>query len=144
MITGINHHSIAVSDIDKSIAFYRDTLGLKLLYTEYFEGETLSKGVGVKNAAMKLAVLQAGKDTLELIEYTSPRGKPYDRLPCDIGIMHIAFQVNDVYKMYDELTKKGVKFNNPPVENTEGPMKGMIWCYFSDPDGAQLELVEQR
>jgi hypothetical protein len=46
--------------------------------------------------------------------------------------------------MYDDLMKKGIKFNTPPSEITEGPMKGWIWTYFKDPDGAQLELVEEH
>ena len=144
MIKGIHHASVAVSDLDKSISFYRDILGLKLLYIERFSGEQLSRGVGVKGAEMRLAILLAGDDILELIQYVTPEGKPYDRLPGDIGNMHIAFQVSDINKMYKVLIKKGIKVNTPPIENTEGPMKGMIWCYFNDPDGAQLELLEQR
>jgi len=46
--------------------------------------------------------------------------------------------------VYNELLAKGVKFNTPPIEIKEGPMKGWIWTYLKDPDGAQLELVEQR
>jgi len=144
MIVGVHHTSVTVIDIDKAIAFYRDILGLRLLYTAEGGGEETSRGVGVKGANMKLAVLQVGDDTIELIQYVTPKGKPYDRLPCDIGNMHIAFGVSDIHKMYNELKKRGIKFNTPPNETREGPMKGWLWTYFNDPDGAQLELVEQR
>lgn len=144
MIDGVHHASVAVSNINKAIVFYRDVLGLKLLYMVESAGEETSRGVGVKGANMKIAVLKAGDDIIELIQYVTPRGKPYDRLPCDIGNMHIAFRVSDINKVYDELKKKGVNFNSPPIEIIEGPMKGWLWVYFNDPDGAQLELVEQR
>jgi len=144
MIVGVHHHSIAVSNLDKSIRFYRDTLGMKLMFTGESSGEELSKGVGVKGASLKLAVLEGGNSSIELIQYVTPKGKPYDRLPCDVGTMHIGFLVSDVHKMYDDLMKKGIKFNTPPSEITEGPMKGWIWTYFKDPDGAQLELVEEH
>ena len=144
MIVGVHHHSIAVTNLDNSIRFYRDTLGMKLLFTGESKGDELSRGVGVKGASLKLAVLKAGNSTIELIQYVTPKGKPYDRLPCDVGSMHIGFKVSDVHKMFDDLTKKGVKFNTPPNEIKKGPMKGWIWTYFKDPDGAQLELVEER
>ena len=128
----------------KSLAFYKDKLGLKLLYSTIGRGETTSQGVGVKGADMKIAVLEAGPDVVELIQYVAPKGKPYDRLPCDIGNMHLAFRVSDVHDAYKELKKKGIRFNTLPNKITEGPMKGWIWVYFNDPDGSQLELVEHR
>jgi len=143
MIIGVHHHSVTVSDLDRAIRFYRDILGLKLLYTTERSGEETSKGVGVEGAQLKIAVLQAGNDKIELIEYVTPKGKPYDRRPCDVGNMHIAFQVSGIQKMYNELTKKGIKFNTAPNVIKEGPLKGWIWVYFNDPDGAQLELVQQ-
>ena len=144
MIVGVHHVSVTVSDIDKSIAFYRDILGLKLLYPpEESGGKEISKGVRVKGAKMMTAILRAGDDAIELIQYIAPKGKPYDRLPCDIGNMHIAFRVPNINKSYNELKDKGVKFNTLPIEIADGPMKGWLWNYFTDPDGAQLELVEQ-
>lgn len=144
MIIGIHHSSVSVSDLDRSLAFYRDSLGLKLLYTSEGGGEETSRGVGLKGAKMRLAVLEAGDDTIELIQYVTPEGKPYKLQPCDIGSMHIAFRVSDVHKMCEELKRKGVKFNAQPIEIKDGSMKGWLWTYFKDPDGAQLELVEQR
>ena len=144
MIERVHHHSIIVADLEKSVKFYQDMLGLKLLYILESRGEEVSKGVGVKEAHLKIAVLHVGEDTIELIQYVTPKGEPYNRMPCDIGNMHIAFRVSDVHSMYNELKEKGIKFNNPPITIKEGPMKGWIWVYFSDPDGAQLEFVEQH
>lgn len=145
MILGIHHASVTVSDLDRALYFYRDLLGLELLYTkENSGGKETSRGVGLEGARMRVAVLKAGEDQVELIEYLSPKGKPYDRRPCDIGNMHIAFRVGNIKAKYDELIKKGVRFNAAPSEITSGPMKGWFWTYFNDFDGSQLELVEQR
>lgn len=143
MILGVHHSCVIVSDMDRSLAFYRDILGLKILNVGESGGEETSQGVGVKSAKLKAAMLKAGDDIVELIQYVNPKGKPYDRLPCDIGNMHIAFRVSDINKMYGELIKKGVKFNALPLEFKTVHTKS-LWVYFKDPDGAQLELVEKR
>ena len=150
MITGIHHANCTVSDMDRSIAFYRDMLGLRLLYMfEHGDKKPVhpsgKSGTGIGGAYLKLAVFQAGDkpdDRFELIQYVTPKGKPYDRRQrCDVG-MHICFLVDDVYKTYDELVKKGVKFSTPPNEIKKGPMSGFIWCYFTDPDGLPLEIAQ--
>lgn len=143
MIEGVHHSAVIVSNMDNSIRFYRDTLGLKLLFTieESFNG----KAVGIDaDVTMKTSLLKAGENLIELIQYVSPKGKPFDRLPCDVGNLHIAFRVSDIYALYDKLQKKGVKFSSSPNEETEGPLKGWIWVYLTDPDGVQVELVEQH
>lgn len=144
MIKGVFHTSITVSNLERSISFYRDILGLELLYTRESSGEGLSKGVGVENAHLRIAMLKAGEDFLELIEYATPKCEPRGLRPCDIGTMHVAFQVKDIEEMGRRLKEHGYAFNTPPRHIAEGPMKGWIWAYFKDPDGAQLEIVETQ
>ncbi len=144
MMKGLFHASITVSNLERSVAFYRDILGLELLYTRESSGEGLSKGVGVENAHLKIAILRVRDDFLELIEYVTPKCVPKALRPCDIGSMHVAFQVEDIEGMARKLNNHGYHFNAPPRHITEGPMKGWVWAYFKDPDGAQLELVETR
>ena len=143
LITDAHHVAVIVKDIEKSIEFYRDILGLELLYTSSAEGEELSKGVGLENASLKIAMFRAGNTLIELTAYIKPKGRTQDRLPCDLGQMHVAFKVKNLMKLYEELKNKGVQFNTPPNIVKEGPMKGWVWTYFRDPDGALLELVEE-
>jgi len=146
MIEGIHHHCIIVSDLERSIRFYRDTLGLRLNFTN--EGVEVAGALGfpkgVESVYTKEAHMQAGNDHVELIQYVKPKGKPFDRLPCDVGNMHIGLRVSDVDKVYEELKQKGVKFNSSPNKVTEGPLKGWTWVYLQDPDGATIEFVEER
>lgn len=142
MMKGLFHTSITVSNLERSIAFYRDLLELELLYTRESSGEGLSKGVGVENAHLKIAMLRVRDDFLELIEYVTPKCVPKELRPCDIGSMHVAFHVEDIEEMARRLNNHGYHLNAPPRHITEGPMKGWVWAYLKDPDGAQLELVE--
>ena len=142
MIKGLHHTSITVSDLESSIGFYRDILGLELLFARESSGEGLSEALGVENAHLKIAMFRAGDDFLELIEYVNPKYEPKGLRPCDIGNMHVALRVTDIEELTRRLQKYDYTVNAPPRRIAEGPMKGWVWAYFKDPDGAQLELIE--
>ena len=141
----IFHTGVTVSNLDRSIAFYRDQLGLELAMgpTEIFCGEELSQGLGVPGACLRLAVFKIGDGSLELLEYSappSPVAKPMP--PNTLGAMHVAFEVTDIQARVKELEARGIKFLSKPNLVADGPLKGWNWCYFLDPDGITLELVE--
>ena len=144
MIQGIHHTCITVSDLEGSIAFYRDLLGLELVMTEESErsGDDRSKALGVARAKVKLAILRAGDAQVELIEYVTAKGRPYDRHNNDTGAMHIAFQVADIDAVYQRMVDQGVRFTSPPTTIPAGPMAGWRWTYFFDPDGVSLEIIQ--
>ena len=141
----IIHAALSVSDLDKSVAFYRDVLGLTLEIgpTEVAEGKKLSDGVGVPGAALRQAILSTEEGMVELIEYIRPPRPSDQPLPQNaLGAIHIAFKVENAAEKIEELKAKGVKFHSPLNINEEGPLKGWKWVYFTDPDGITLELVE--
>ncbi len=144
MIRGVHHTCITVSDRERSIEFYRDVLGLELVLTEESERsqDDRSDSLGVASAQVKLAILRAGDAHVELIEYVTPRGRPFDRRNNDVGTMHVAFRVDDIDSAYQTLLAKGVRFTAPPATVPTGPLKGWRWTYFFDPDGAPLELIQ--
>jgi len=144
---GIFHTGITVSDLDRSVEFYRDVLGLELMMepTEVFEGEKLSRGVGVPNASLRQAVLKVGEGAVELVEYLTPKSPVDKPMPLNtLGAMHLAFRVKDANEKIMELEAKGVKFLSPLNVEKEGPLAGLKWVYFKDPDGITLELVEPK
>lgn len=144
MIQGVHHTCITVSDRDRSVAFYRDLLGLELIMTEESERsqDDRSKALGVAGAKVKLAILRAGNTRVELIEYATSQGRPYDRKNNDVGAMHIAFQVEDIDAVYQRMLEHGVRFTSEPVTIPAGPMKGWRWTYFFDPDGVSMEIIQ--
>lgn len=144
MIKGVFHTSITVRNRERAVHFYRDVLGLELVFLRESSGEALSKGIGVENASLKIAMFKTEGDFLELIEYVTPKCEPKGLMPCDIGSMHVAFMVDDIGEIEKRLVQAGCKFNASPKHITEGAMKGWVWAYFKDPDGALLEVVEIR
>ena len=145
MLKGIHHIGVIVEDLEKSLQFYTEVLGGKILYhASADDPKDVEKEVNVPGAVTKLAVLKLGINTLELVEYVTPKIRPDLRSAAAIGTLHLAFEVDNIYDEVEKLQQKGVKFNAPPKVIEEGENQGWIWTYFNDPDGSQLELVENR
>ena len=72
-ISAADHTGITVSNLDRSLAFWRDVLGFELSHTAHQTGEMASEITGVEGAEIKLAVVKApGGHKIELLEYLSP------------------------------------------------------------------------
>jgi catechol 2,3-dioxygenase-like lactoylglutathione lyase family enzyme len=138
----MQHVGISVRDLDRSLRFYKDVFGVDPDFVTEGSGEAVSKAVGVPDAELAFAFLRIGPTILELLEYRNPRGRDYDRRNCDVGAVHVAFEVPDVGSAYEQLVGHGIEFNAPPLVITEGPLAGCKFAYFSDPDGVQLEIFE--
>jgi lactoylglutathione lyase len=79
----------------------------------------------------------------ELVEYKSRPSLVARPMPTnDVGAAHLALIVSDIHPRYERMREGGVQFRNPPVLITEGASRGGHACYFWDPDGITLELVE--
>ena len=142
---GLHHVGITVADLDASIRFYHDVLGLEFANepSPWFDGEELSRGVGVPGAALRQVSLLVGDTTLELLEYRSPPSETDGPLRSnDRGASHVAFAVADIEATKAELEAKGIEFYGPVNVVDEGVLAGWRWVYFEDPDGYPLELVE--
>ncbi|MDD4189095.1 MAG: VOC family protein [Eubacteriales bacterium] len=146
MITGQVHAGITVGDLDRSVAFYRDILGLRHVKTEpprASRGERL----GVPGARIKIAIMDYPGGSIELIQYFEPKSQKEKAEPVNsIGQVHIAFQVDDIEKTIEKMVEKGVEFigGNKHEVISDGPLQGWKWIYFKDPDGTNLELIEGK
>src|SRR6202040_3189839 len=106
-ILAADHTGITVSNLERSLAFWRDVLGFELSHTAHQTGEMASEITGVAGAEIKLAVVKTpGGHKIELLEYLAPpdRKKHVDPStslrtslrPCDVGSVHIAFTVDNL------------------------------------------------
>ncbi len=122
------HTMIRVGDLDRSIKFYTDVLGMKLLRRkDYPDGK------------FTLAFVGYGPETEHaVVELTFNWGTgKYD---LGNGFGHIALEVDDVYAACAEIKKRGGK-----VTREAGPMKhgSTVIAFVEDPDGYKIELVQR-
>jgi len=143
-ITKGHHTGFTVSSLERSIAFYRDLLGLELVFQWNPQAPYLRELVGYPDVDMHAAVLRVpGTDTfLELLEYRNIPRQAVDMANGNIGNGHIAFTVDDLETFHKKLASAGVKSVSPPVTPTIGPNKGGRAVYLIDPDGFRVELIQ--
>lgn len=144
-VRAMHHTSFTVSDLQRSLAFYRDLLGMEV-YAEFERtpGSYVDRVIGIPNAHLKIALLRCPgtSDVLELIEYVQPRGPKVDVATPNTGSAHVCFVVDDAMAAYRALSEKGVRFRGEPVAITSGPHAGGYAIYFLDPDDITLELLQ--
>ncbi|MBT5032658.1 MAG: lactoylglutathione lyase [Proteobacteria bacterium] len=122
----ILHTMLRVGDLDRSISFYTEVLGMKLLRKDDFpEGKFTNVFVGY------------GDETTDcVIELT--HNWETDDYELGTGFGHIAIEVNDVYQSVEDIRARGGE-----VTREAGPMKGgtRVLAFVRDPDGYSIELL---
>jgi catechol 2,3-dioxygenase-like lactoylglutathione lyase family enzyme len=149
MLREIFHFSFTVSDIEASIIWYRDVLGLEFVHRQRQENEYTRQLVGMPDAIMEVAQFKVpgigprlSTHVIELVQYVQPIGEQHHHRLNDVGTPHIAFLVTDIQSLYDRLLAAGVRFRTPPIRIAAGVNQGGLVCYFHDPDGFLLEMQE--
>jgi catechol 2,3-dioxygenase-like lactoylglutathione lyase family enzyme len=139
MVGTADHHGIVVSDIDRALTFYRDTLGMEVVEEISQESDAFSRAVGVENTDVDLAFLDAHGFTIELVQYNRPVGGNVNETAAtnDVGAAHFCLAVDDIEGVYDEL-RDDVEFVNPPQELENG----VKLAFMRDPDGNVVELLQ--
>ena len=139
-----HHTGFTVSSLERSLGFYRDLLGLELVFQWNPQAPYLGELVGYPQVDLHAAILRIpGSDTfLELLEYRNVEGVPVDMRNGNVGNGHIAFTVDELDPLWERLAAAGVKSISPPVTPTIGPNKGGRAVYCIDPDGFRVELIQ--
>jgi catechol 2,3-dioxygenase-like lactoylglutathione lyase family enzyme len=142
--TRLHHTGYTVSDLDRSVAFYRDLLGCEVLAEQEKQGGYLAAIVGYPDAHVRMAHLRlpAGEHVVELFQYLAPAGVAADVEPKNVGASHLCFLTDDLARDYERLSAAGVSFVSPPVEVDTGINAGGYALYLRDPDGIVVELFQ--
>jgi glyoxylase I family protein len=143
-IISADHTGITVSDLERSLAFWRDVLGFEFSHTAHQKGELAQEITGIEGAELKLAVLKApGGHKIELLEYLAPADRKRANLrPCDVGSLHVALLVEDLDGVLAQIAGSGWKAAGKPQTLTRGPNAGKRVVYVRDPDGITIELMQ--
>jgi len=141
MIVRLNHTSFTVSNLKKSINFYKKVLDFKLVNFSKRNKKFSQLVTGITNAELKIAYLKKANFYLELIEYTSGKGTKADTCVNNIGSSHICFDIKNFDFFLNKLIKNRVKFVGTPTTIPAGPNKGKKVLYFEDIDNNTLEII---
>ena len=145
MLSSVHHFSFSVSDMDRSLQFYRDLLGLEVIVRRVAQEAYVRRIVGFPDGILDIAFLKlpgGASSMLELIEYKNPKGTEVESQFNTPGNGHVCFLVDDLQAIYERLRQAGVEFVSEPVAVTVGPNKGRHSVYMYDPDGIVLQLLQ--
>ena len=125
----ILHTMLRVGNLEKSLAFYTDVLGMKVLrQKDYPEGRFTLAFVGYQD--------ESSGTVLELTHNWDT--EKYD---LGAGYGHIAIEVDDAYRACEDVKKRGGK-----VVREAGPMKhgSTVIAFVEDPDGYKIEFIQKK
>lgn len=137
---------ITVSNMDRSVKFYKEVLGFTKISEREEYGEVHEKLEGLFGLHVRVVRMQLGEEQIELTDYLTAGGRPIpeNAQSNDLFFQHIAIVVSDIDKAYAILKKFGVTHVSTipqtlPVTNVAAA--GIRAFYFQDPDRHNLELI---
>ena len=126
VLKNIHHVAIICADYQQSKAFYTQVLGLKIIAENYRKSRD----------SYKLDLALPNGSQIELFSFPSPPKRPGN--PEAQGLRHLAFSVDSVEAVVNELQGKGIDVEQIRIDE----YTGRKFTFFKDPDGLPLELYE--
>ena len=141
----LDHVGYAVTDLDRSIAFYETLLGVPLLMRKTWDVPYVGEIVGYPGLVLDGAFFQLPNGViLELLEYKTPGPGTVDMESYNAGNAHLCLVTDDMAADFARLRAAGYDTfrSERPIDIPWGPYRGGRACYLRDPDGASIELLE--
>ena len=148
MVGRIYHVGLTISDLDRSIAFYRDILGLEFQGELLMAGEETDKLFHRRNCKARIAYLNGSKNVesppVELIQFID---NAVHKIQSDLfttSISELCFYTDDIDLTYKHFIENNVEcFSEPQHFNFTSQGFGESKAfYFKDPDGIILEMMQ--
>ncbi len=142
-VKGINSISLSVSDLSRSVAFYKQAMSLENTQQYKIKKRVkIEKKSGIKHASREVALLKAPNGQLELIQFDAPKNRPLSKMPIQgPGITHICYQSAVSNSIYNKSKTAGatiVSRGSAPIDRGYG----IHYAYIRDTDNIMFE-VEQ-
>ncbi len=138
----LSHIGICVSDLDRSLAFYRDGLGFEER-ASHRVGAEFGRLMEVDGVELRSTMLERDGITLELLAFESPghTGKGDRRPMNELGFTHLSLEVDDL----EEAAATVERFGGAVVSSTRTELGAgdarLEFVYCTDPDGVRVELM---
>jgi catechol 2,3-dioxygenase-like lactoylglutathione lyase family enzyme len=139
----LDHANIVVADMDRSLAFYRDGLGLEVILDRLLDGGWFERLTRIPGARARCVILDApgGGCRIELLAYEDGRAAESTLShPATQGLRHLAIRVEDL----DERLERLRILSRTEAEIVDVPRdivaRGKRMAYIHDPDGVLVEL----
>jgi catechol 2,3-dioxygenase-like lactoylglutathione lyase family enzyme len=142
----VHHHGFTVSDLDQSLKFYRDALGLEVVrISERKDLPSYNTILGYDDVRLQVAILThpVNDFVLELFQYINPPSTKRELQNYFVGASHLAFEVDDIDKQYEQLKAAGFDAINPPVDVVRDGRPVARAMYALDPDGISVEMFQE-
>ncbi len=144
-VTGTNHTSFTVRDIDRAIALFRDGLGFELQSKGPRDPVAIQAITGVAGGDVTIAFLQGPGHRVELVEYHAPADRRASApRPCDHGFAHLALDVADMDAALAVAAEHDLGLLGAVYVIDQGPNAGRRVAYFRDDNGLTLEFLEAK
>ena len=143
-IEGVGHFGFQVADLERSVAFYGDLLGLELVARWVRDQPYIQELVGYPGVELNVAVFRLPNSSsfLEILEYRNVERLAVDPSTANPGTAHLCLYVDDLESLHGRLVAGGVRFVSPIKSPTVGPNTGGKVIYMIDTDGIRVELLE--
>ena len=137
----LTHVGICVSDMERSLRFYRDLLGFRFEHDLHVEGEPSDTLLRLRGVRLDAAYLQRDGIRIELLRFASPPApRPRVRAMHEHGLTHLSFRVADIDATLAALRAAGERVLDDTVIRI--PDFHAAACFVVDPDGQLIELVQ--
>jgi len=128
--------------MERSIAFYRDILGMKVTWDSVaagvqFKGPVADNVTNCPGTEQRIVFLATGDNRIELVEYTPTGKQQLDNKASDTGSAHVCFKTENIQELYQKLKANKVRLHCVP-QNLDFAQV----MYFRDPDGIILEACQ--
>ena len=146
LVKSVEAVGMTVSDIDRSVEFFSKVLSFEKISDVEVHGEEYEKLQGLFGLRMRVARMKLGNETVELIQYLAPEGRPIpaDWRSNDHAFQHIAIVVSDMDKAYQQLRAHKVRHASTGPQTIPASNKaaaGIRAFYFKDTDGHNFEII---
>jgi len=143
-ILATNHTSFTVSDLDRTVAYFRDALGFEVTSKAPRDPKKVAEITGIEGAQVMIAYVRGAGHSIELIEYLGPSDRTSVRpRPCDVGFAHLAYDVDDIDAAIDRSAEHGVFPIGLVTVIDQGPNRGGKVAYLRDSDGITIEFIQK-